>query len=98
MSIEPNCFEIVEDGFGDPDVVGITLKVLPSGATAIEKALFECNNYLARIGNCLGFHEISPFSCHSYRWDAFMAMGGFRTDIYACEGLDLSLRTRHWKK
>lgn len=95
MSLEPNCFEILADGYREPDVVGIALKVLPSDSTLIETAMYECNNILARFGNRIGVHEISYFSCHSYRKDAFMNVGGFRTDLLACEDLDLSLRLRH---
>ncbi|UCH56643.1 MAG: glycosyltransferase [Candidatus Bathyarchaeota archaeon] len=94
MSVEPNCFEVIEEGYQDPDVVGVALKVMPYDASRVEKMLYECNNYLARFGNLIGFHEISYFSCHSYKKDAFMSVGGFRTDLYACEDLDLSLRMR----
>lgn len=95
MSLEPNCFEVLDDGYNEPDVVGIALKVLPADSTLIEKAMYECNNVLARLGNMIGVQEISYFSCHSYRKDAFMNVGGFRVDLLACEDLDLSLRVRH---
>jgi len=94
MILEPNCFEVLSEGYKASDVVGIALKVLPSEANRLEKAMYECNNYLARIGNKIGVHEISYFSCHSYRRDAFMWVGGFRMDLLACEDLDLSLRLR----
>lgn len=95
MMLEPNCFDVLSEGFRDPEVVGISLKVLPSEANRLERVMYECNNYLARIGNRIGVHEISYFSCHSYRKDAFMKVGGFRTNLHACEDLDLSLRVRH---
>lgn len=94
MILEPNCFEVLSEGYEASDVVGIALKVLPSEANRLEKAMYECNNYLAWIGNKIGVHEISYFSCHSYRRDAFMWVGGFRMDLLACEDLDLSLRLR----
>lgn len=94
MAIDPNCLEVLAEGYKDPEVVGVALKVLPSESNRLEKTLYECNNVLARLGNKIGFHEISYFSCHSYRKDAFMQVGGFRTDLYACEDLDLSLRLR----
>ena len=98
MSIDPNCLEVLAEGYRNPEVVGVALKVLPSESNRLETALYECNNVLARLGNKIGFHEISYFSCHSYRKDAFMQVGGFRTDLYACEDLDLSLRLRHTGK
>ncbi len=94
MILDPNCFEVLSKGYQDPDVVGIALKVLPSESNRIEKVMYECNNYLARLGNTIGLHEISYFSCHSYRREAFMWVGGFRMDLLACEDLDLSLRLR----
>jgi glycosyltransferase involved in cell wall biosynthesis len=94
MILEPNCFEVLSEGYEASDVVGIALKVLPSEANRLEKAMYECNNYLARIGNKIGIHEISYFSCHSYLRDPFMWVGGFRMDLLACEDLDLSLRLR----
>ncbi len=96
MYLETNCFEVLRDGYKDPDVIGIALKVLPSDSNRVEKMLYECNNYLAKIGNMIGLHEISYFSCHSYRKDAFMWVGGFRMDLLACEDLDLSLRMRRF--
>ena len=98
MTIDPNCLEVLAEGYRDPDVVGVALKVLPSESNRLEKTLYECNNVLARLGNKIGLHEISYFSCHSYRKDAFMQVGGFRTDLYACEDLDLSLRLRYTGK
>jgi len=49
---------------------------------------------MARLANRLGVHELSYFSCHSYRKDDFEKVGGFREDLLACEDLDLSLRIR----
>jgi len=98
MSLDPNCLEVLAEKYQDPEVVGVALKVLPSEANRIEKTMYECNNVLARLGNKIGLHEISYFSCHSYRKDAFMQVGGFRTDLYACEDLDLSLRLRYTGK
>ena len=94
MSIDSNCLEVLAEGYQDPDVIGIALKVMPSEANRLERMMYECNNVLARLGNKIGVHEISYFSCHSYRRDAFMSVGGFRTDLFACEDLDLSLRLR----
>jgi biofilm PGA synthesis N-glycosyltransferase PgaC len=96
MYLEPNCFEVLHEGYRNPDVVGMALKVLPSDSNRLEKMLYECNNYLARFGNMIGLHEISYFSCHSYRKEAFMWVGGFRVDLLACEDLDLSLRMRRF--
>lgn len=98
MHLEPNCFKVLSEGYQDPDVVGIALKVLPFNANRLEKMMYECNNCLARIGNMIGVHEISYFSCHSYKRDAFMRVGGFRMDLLACEDLDLSLRLRRLGK
>lgn len=98
MIVDPNCFEVLAEGYRNPEVVGIALKVLPSDSNYVEKAMFECNNVLARLGNKIGLHEMSYFSCLSYRRDAFMWVGGFRTDLLACEDLDLSLRVRHFGK
>lgn len=98
MILERNAFDVLYDGYRNPDVVGIALKVMPSDPNRIEKVMYQCNNYMARISNKIGFHELSYFSCHSYRREAFMQVGGFRTDLYACEDLDLSLRLRYLGK
>jgi glycosyltransferase involved in cell wall biosynthesis len=98
MSLEPNCFDVIEDNFKESNVVGVAIKVLPLEASRIENVMYELNNYMARIGNIFGIHEISYFSCHAYRKSAFMKVGGFRTDLLACEDLDLSLRARYHGK
>lgn len=98
MSLDPHALEVLYEEYRNPQVVGIALKVLPSESSSVEKAMYECNNALARLGNKLGVHEISYFSCHSYRKNTFMKVGGFRTDLYACEDLDLSLRVRYFGK
>ncbi len=56
--------------------------------------MYQCNNVMAVVSNMIGLQELSYFSCHSYRGDAFMQVGGFRTDLCAYEDLDLSLRFR----
>jgi glycosyltransferase involved in cell wall biosynthesis len=96
MVIDANCFEVLQNEYMESEIVGVALKVLPYYGNKVEKAMYECNNYLARIANKIGFHELSYFSCHSYRKDVFMSVGGFRKDLYACEDLDLSLRVRHF--
>ena len=98
MSLDPNAFEVLYDYYKNPMIVGVALKVLPSESNRLEKMMYQCNNVMARFSNMIGFHELSYFSCHSYRRDAFMQVGGFRTDLYACEDLDLSLRLRRLGK
>ncbi|RLI08331.1 hypothetical protein DRO42_06555 [Candidatus Bathyarchaeota archaeon] len=95
MAMEPNCLEVLAEGFQEPDIVGIACKVLPLEGNSLESVMYECNNILARVANRVGVHEFSYFSCHSYRKDCFEKVGGFREDLLACEDLDLSLRLRH---
>jgi len=95
MALEPNCFEVMEEGYREPDVVGISCRVLPLDGNGLESVMYRCNNVLARLANRVGVHEFSYFSCHSYRKDCFEKVGGFREDLLACEDLDLSLRARH---
>lgn len=75
MTLDNNCFEVLHDEYAEPGVIGVALKDLPYGGNKIEKAMYECKNYLARIGNKLGVQEISCFSCHAYRKDTFMSLG-----------------------
>ncbi|MFQ6052664.1 MAG: glycosyltransferase [Candidatus Bathyarchaeia archaeon] len=95
MALDPNCFEVLKEGYGEPEVVGIACKVLPLEGNGLETAMYQCNNVLTRMANRLGVHELSYFSCRSYRKDCFEKVGGFREDLLACEDLDLSLRLRH---
>lgn len=94
MLLEPNCFKVLVEEYGKRNVVGVACRVLPYQGTAIENAMYQINNYMARLANRLGVHELSYFSCHSYRKDDFEKAGGFREDLLACEDLDLSLRIR----
>ncbi|MFQ6054231.1 MAG: hypothetical protein ACE5OO_08410, partial [Candidatus Bathyarchaeia archaeon] len=88
------CFEVLEDEYREPDVVGVSCRVLPFDGNSIENLMYEINNILARAANRIGVHELSYFSCHSYRKAFFEKVGGFREDLLACEDLDLSLRLR----
>jgi len=98
MYLDPNAFEVIDEKYDDPTVVGVALKVLPSDSTLFEILYYELNNVMAYIGNAVGIQELSYFSCHSYRTDAFKEVGGFRTDLLACEDLDISLRARYLGK
>ena len=98
MYLDPNAFEVIDEKYDDPAVVGVALKVLPSDSTRIETLSYEFNNVMAYIGNAIGIQELSYFSCHSYRTEAFKKVGGFRTDLLACEDLDISLRARYLGK
>lgn len=95
MALEPNCFEVLDEEYNEHDVVGVSCKVLPFEGNSLENVMYQCNNILARLGNYVGVHELSYFSCHAYRKDCFEKIGGFREDLLACEDLDLSLRLRH---
>jgi glycosyltransferase involved in cell wall biosynthesis len=94
MTVEPNCLAVLADGYRAPVVVGIACKVLPFDGNGVERAMYQLNNILARFSNWVGIHELSYFSCHSYRKDCFVKVGGFREDLHACEDLDLALRLR----
>ena len=98
MYLDPNAFEVIDEKYDDPAVVGVALKVLPSDSTRFETLSYEFNNVMAYIGNAIGIQEFSYFSCHSYRTEAFKEVGGFRTDLLACEDLDISLRARYLGK
>lgn len=98
MVLEPNCLEVLNDYFETPSIVGIACKILPFQGNGVERAMYEINNILARFANRIGLHELSYFSCHSYRRDSVMKVGGFREDLNACEDLDLSLRVRRFGK
>ena len=98
MSLDPNAFEVIDEEYDDPNVVGVALKVLPSESKGLEVFLYNINNVMAKIGNATGIHELSYFSCHTYRTESFMEVGGFRTDLLACEDHDLSLRLRYLGK
>ena len=95
MSLDPNALEVIDTEYDDPRVVGVALKVLPSDSSQLEVLLYNFNNVLAWMGNATGIHEFSYFSCHTYRTDSFMEVGGFRTDLLAVEDHDLSLRLRY---
>jgi glycosyltransferase involved in cell wall biosynthesis len=94
MALKPNCFEVLDGEYRNPDVIGVACKVLPLEGNGLETVMYQCNNILARFANYVGVHEFSYFSCHSYRRDFFEKVGGFREDLLACEDLDLSLRIR----
>lgn len=98
MYLDPNAFEVIDEKFSDISIIGVALKVLPSDSTLSERLFYEFNNVMAYIGNALGIQELSYFSCHSYRTEAFKKVGGFRTDLLACEDLDISLRARYLGK
>lgn len=95
IALEPNCLEVLDEGYLKPDVIGVACRVLPYEGNGLENVMYRCNNILARLANRVGIHELSYFSCHSYRKDCFEKVGGFREDLLACEDLDLSLRIRH---
>ena len=95
MALDPNCFEVLVDEYANPDVVGISCRVLPIEGNSLENRMYQFNNFLVKYANLVGVHELSYFSCHSYLKDCFEKVGGFRMDLLACEDLDLSLRLRH---
>lgn len=92
MVLESNCIEVLRDIFLTDDVVGVSLRVLPYKGTTIENILYEFNNILCKFSNLIKIYQISYFSCHCYRKDSFIKVGGFRNDLLACEDMDLSLR------
>lgn len=98
MILEPNCLELLNDYYEKPSIVGIACRILPFQGNSIENIMYETNNILARFSNRVGLHELSYFSCHSYRKNSFIKVGGFREDLNACEDLDLSLRIRRFGK
>ena len=98
MAIDSNCIEVLKEGFEDPKIVGIALKVLPHKGNHIETIMYQINNALAMIAHRMKFYQFSYFSCHCYRRDAFLRAGGFREDLLACEDLDLSLRVSNYGK
>jgi len=95
MALDSNCFEVLVEEYREPEVIGVACKVLPLEGKGLENAMYQCNNILARVANRIGVHELSYFSCHSYRKRFFEKAGGFREDLLACEDLDLSLRLSH---
>ena len=95
MALDPNCFEVLVDEYANPDVVGVSCRVLPIEGNSLENRMYQFNNFLVKYANLVGVHELSYFSCHSYLKDCFEKVGGFRMDLLACEDLDLSLRLRH---
>jgi glycosyltransferase involved in cell wall biosynthesis len=95
MALDPNCFEVLVDEYANPDVVGVSCRVLPIEGNSLENRMYKFNNFLVKYANLVGVHELSYFSCHSYLKDCFEKVGGFRMDLLACEDLDLSLRLRH---
>lgn len=95
MALEPNCLESLDEAYRQPEVAGVACRVLPLGGNGMECMMYQINNILAWVANRVGIHELSYFSCHSYRKDHFEEVGGFREDLLACEDLDLSLRLRH---
>lgn len=98
MILEPNCLEVLNGYYKIFSVIGIACKILPLQGNGIENTMYQINNLLARFSNRMGLHELSYFSCHSYRKNIFMKVGGFREDLNACEDLDLSLRIRRLGK
>jgi len=95
MALDPNCFEVLDEEYRKPAVVGVSCRVLPLEGKGLENVMYQFNNILARFANRIGVHEFSYFSCHSYSKGCFEKVGGFREDLLACEDLDLSLRLRH---
>lgn len=98
MAIDPNCIEVLKEGFKDPNIVGIALKVLPYKGNHVETIMYQMNNAFAMIAHRMKFYQFSYFSCHCYRRNAFLKAGGFREDLLACEDLDLSLRVSNYGK
>lgn len=94
MMLEPNCLEVMAKVYQEPDVIGVACRVLPLGGNGIENSMYQLNNLLAWASNLIRVHELSYFSCHSYRKDCFDKVDGFRNDLLALEDLDLSLRIR----
>jgi glycosyltransferase involved in cell wall biosynthesis len=91
----PNCLEVFEACFEKPSVVAVLCRVLPLKGRPLERLMYELNNAARRLSNVLGVYELSYFSCPCYRRSCFEKAGGFREDLYACEDLDLALRSRH---
>jgi len=59
MYLDPNAFEVIDEKYDDPTVVGVALKVLPSDSTLFEILYYELNNVMAYIGNAVGIQELS---------------------------------------
>ncbi len=93
--MEPHCLEVFEAYFRDPMVAAALCRVLPLNGKPVERLMYEFNNVARRISNISGLYELSYFSCPCYRRSCFEKAGGFREDLYACEDLDLALRSRH---
>jgi len=93
--MEPHCLEAFEAHLRDPSAAAALCRVLPFNGRSLERAMYELNNAARRISNSLGFYRLSYFSCPCYRRSCFEKAGGFREDLYACEDLDLALRSRH---
>lgn len=93
--MEPHCLRVFETYFENPSVAAVLCRVLPLKGKPLEKLMYELNNVARRLSNLLGVYELSYFSCPCYRRGCFEKAGGFREDLYACEDLDLALRSRH---
>lgn len=93
-AMEPNCLKALVEEYREFEVAGVACRVLPFDGNGLERAMYQVNNALAKAANRVGIHELSYFSCHSYRKGSFEKAGGFREDLFACEDLDLSLRLR----
>jgi glycosyltransferase involved in cell wall biosynthesis len=91
ISVDTNCLNVFENEFNQ-GAIGVCLKVLPYGGHWLEKSMFEFNNALCWLSSKTHIYQLSYFSCHCYRREYVMAVGGFREDLNSCEDMDLSIR------
>jgi len=96
MVLEPNCFQVLNECFEEPSIIGVACKSQPYGGNTVEVLMYDINNHLIELANYLDFYELSYFSCRAYRRTCFMKAGGFREDLLACEDLDLALRIKEF--
>jgi len=89
--VDANCLDVFETELTQ-GAIGVCLKVLPFGGHWIERSMFEFNNALCWLSSKTHIYQLSYFTCHCYRRESVLTVGGFREDLNSCEDMDLSMR------